>query len=72
MSRRRARGPAARRAVVERAAQCPDCLSDVRLRWQAGGLTRVEVRHDAGCPWHNARGGGSFTEFRVLASGALR
>ncbi len=72
MSRRRARGPAARRREVERAARCPDCASDVRVIWHDGALTRVEVRHDDCCPLWRARGEQPFRELRLLAPGAPR
>ena len=72
VSRRKARGPAARRREVEQAARCPDCLSDVETRWQLGELYRLTVAHDPGCPWFGARGERPFAEFRVLASGAPR
>jgi len=71
-NRRRARGPVARRTAIERAAQCPDCNSEVVTRWaREGELTRLEVRHDDTCPWYARRGGQAFTALKVVTWSAL-
>jgi hypothetical protein len=36
--------------AAERLARCPDCMADVHIRSQRGGVLEVDVRHDPTCP----------------------
>ncbi|MDX6307181.1 MAG: hypothetical protein QOI06_227 [Nocardioidaceae bacterium] len=58
------------RQDARRAARCPDCDSDVRIRrWEPGRLAHIEVHHSDGCPWFRARG--EHRLVRLLPSGTI-